>query len=52
MRKTIPDDGFLEQDTGKDIFQEMMDTEVAMEMSRREGLGLGVLLYEQLRKKI
>jgi peptidoglycan hydrolase FlgJ len=51
MRKSIPDEGYLEHDPGKDIFQEMMDTEVAGEMSRKGGLGLGRLLYEQLRDK-
>jgi peptidoglycan hydrolase FlgJ len=51
MRKSIPDGGYLEHDLGKDIFQEMMDMEVAGEMSRKGGLGLGRLLYEQLRDK-
>jgi peptidoglycan hydrolase FlgJ len=51
MRKSIPDEGYLEHDIGMDIFQEMMDMEVAGEMSRRGGIGLGPLLYEQLRNK-
>ena len=51
MRKSIPDDGYLEQDMGMDIFQEMMDVEVAKEMSKKGGLGLSPLLYEQLQKK-
>lgn len=45
----IPDEGYLGQDMGLDVFQEMMDMEVAREMSRRDGIGLGRLLYEQLR---
>ncbi len=49
MRKMIPDEGYLGQDMGLDVFQEMMDMEVAREMSRRDGIGLGRLLYEQLR---
>jgi peptidoglycan hydrolase FlgJ len=51
MRKSIPDEGYLEHDIGMDIFQEMMDMEVAGEMSRRGGIGLGRLLYEQLQSK-
>jgi flagellar protein FlgJ len=51
MRKSIPDEGYLEHDIGMDIFQEMMDMEVAVEMSRRGGIGLGKLLYEQLQYK-
>jgi len=48
MRKTVPEDGFLEADMGMDLFQEIMDMEVAREMARKGGLGLGKLLYEQL----
>jgi peptidoglycan hydrolase FlgJ len=51
MRKSIPDEGYLEHSLGMNIFQEMMDMEVAGEMSRKGGLGLGRLLYEQLRDK-
>ena len=48
MRKSIPHEGFFEHDMGMDIFQEIMDMEVAREMSRQGGLGLGRLLYSQL----
>jgi peptidoglycan hydrolase FlgJ len=48
MRKSIPDEGYLEHDIGMNIFQEMMDMEIASEMSRKGGIGLGRLLYEQL----
>jgi peptidoglycan hydrolase FlgJ len=51
MRKSVPDEGYLERSLGMNIFQEMMDMEVAGEMSRKGGLGLGRLLYEQLRDK-
>ncbi|MFO8086027.1 MAG: rod-binding protein [Desulfobacterales bacterium] len=51
MRKSVPDEGYLENDMGMDLFQEMMDMEVAREMSNRGGLGLGKLLYEQLQNK-
>ncbi len=51
MRKSVPDDGFLEYGMGMSVFQEMMDMEMAREMSRKGGLGLGHLLYDQLRGK-
>jgi peptidoglycan hydrolase FlgJ len=51
MRKSIPDEGYLEHNIGMDIFQEMMDMEVAGEMSKRGGISLGQLLYEQLQNK-
>jgi len=48
MRQSVPDDGYLERGMGMDMFQEIMDMETAREMSRKGGLGLGQLLYEQL----
>lgn len=51
MRKTVPEQGYLEQNMGLDMFQEMMDMEVAREMSRRGGFGLGQSLYGQLRDR-
>jgi peptidoglycan hydrolase FlgJ len=51
MRKSIPNQGYLEHEIGMDIFQEMMDMEIAGEMSRRGGIGLSRLLYEQLRNE-
>ncbi|MCF8039358.1 MAG: rod-binding protein [Desulfohalobiaceae bacterium] len=49
MRKTVPDQGYLDRNMGLDMFQEMMDMEVAREMSRKGGFGLGRSLYGQLR---
>ena len=47
MRQSVPDDGYLEHGMEMEMFQEMMDMETAREMSRKGGLGLGQLLYEQ-----
>ena len=48
MRKTIPDAGYLEHGMGMDMFEELMDMQMAREMAREGGFGLGRLLYEQL----
>ncbi|MCF8108765.1 MAG: rod-binding protein [Desulfohalobiaceae bacterium] len=48
MRRTIPEEGWLKESPGRDLFQEMMDMEVAGEMARRGGLGLAQGLYRQL----
>ena len=47
MRRTIPDSGMLGESPGTDVFQEMMDMEVAGAMARRGGLGLAQGLYRQ-----
>ena len=47
MRSTVPDEGYLGDGPGKEIFQEMMDSEVSRQMARQGGLGLGRQLYEQ-----
>jgi flagellar protein FlgJ len=47
MRETVPEDGYLDAGMGQDLFQDMMDMEVAREMARKGGFGLGRLLYQQ-----
>lgn len=51
MRNTIPEDGFFDRDMSMDFFEEVMDMEVAREMSRKGGFGLGEHLYQSFRKK-
>ncbi len=47
MRRTIPEGGLMGESPGTDLFQEMMDMEVAGEMAHRGGLGLAQGLYRQ-----
>ncbi len=51
MRKSIPDNGYLKHEMSMEIFHEMMDMEIARELSNRGGLGLARLIYEQLQYK-
>ena len=48
MRKTIPESELLETGMATDLFQEIMDMEVARDMARKGGFGLAQSLYRQL----
>jgi len=48
MRQSIPQNGLLGKDPGKEIFQSLMDQELAKKMSQRGGVGLGERLYRQV----
>jgi peptidoglycan hydrolase FlgJ len=53
MRKTIPAGLSINQFTGKDTFDMLMDQKVAEELSKKnEGMGIQKVLYNQLVKKI
>jgi flagellar protein FlgJ len=48
MRQSIPQDGLLGSGPGKEVYQGLMDQELAKKMSRRGGIGLGEVLYRQV----
>ena len=48
MRKTIVKSGLTSGGKGEEIFTSMMDEELSMQMSSRQGLGLKDVLMEQL----
>jgi flagellar protein FlgJ len=50
MRKTIPESGFIEKSAGHDIYRDMMDAEIAKEISRRQSMGLAAQMYRQMEK--
>jgi flagellar protein FlgJ len=53
MRKTIPAGSSINQFTGKDTFDMLMDQKIAEELSKKnEGLGIQKIMYNQLVKKI
>lgn len=53
MRKTIPNGSSINQFTGKDTFDMLMDQKVAEELSKKnDGLGIQKIMYNQLVKKI
>jgi len=48
MRQSIPQNGLLGNGPGKEIYQGLMDQELAKTMSQRGGVGLGEKLYRQV----
>ena len=52
MRKTVPEGGIFEKDTSTETFQEMLDQEVAMNISRKQSVGLAEQMYRQLEKNL
>ena len=47
MRKAIPKSGLLDS-SALDMYQSMMDQEMAKNMSERKGMGLGEMIYKDL----
>ncbi len=48
MRKTIPDGGLFEKDTAHQIYQDMLDSEISKEISKRQSIGLADQMYRQM----
>lgn len=48
MRATVPDSGLIGKDTGHEVFEEMMDGEIANQAARRGDFGIADILYRQL----
>ena len=52
MRSTIPEGGFIEKSTAREMFEDMYDQEIAKNISKaNEGLGLAKVLYEQMKHR-
>jgi peptidoglycan hydrolase FlgJ len=47
MRKTVPKDGLLNGGQGEQIYSEMLDSEMASQISRQGGIGLASVIYSQ-----
>jgi len=47
MRKTVPKSGLLDS-FASDMYQSMMDEEMAKEMSTKKGMGMGEMIYNEL----
>jgi Rod binding domain-containing protein len=48
MRKTVAKSGLIDGGRSEEIYTSLMDAELAKEMARSGGLGLSVILQEQL----
>ena len=50
MRKTVPQDGFLEYSHATEMYMEMGDDALANEIGEQGGFGIGELVYQQLKE--
>lgn len=48
MRKAVPEGGLFEKSNAEEIYQDMLDMEMAKEASRGKGLGIAQAMYDQL----
>ena len=51
MRKNVPDSPIFGKDTGREIFNEMLDDQYVRLMTQRGGIGLADMLVRQLKGK-
>ncbi len=52
MRSTIPKSGFISGGRAEEVYRSMLDSELAKELAKRNGLGLASMLRSQLQKEI
>ena len=48
-RKSIPEGGFFEKGNEEKTYNALMDQEMAKSMSKGRGIGIGEMLYQQLK---
>lgn len=54
MRKTVPESKLFHGGRAEEIFRDMMDEEISKDMAKGPsgGLGIGALLYDQLKRPV
>jgi flagellar protein FlgJ len=52
MRETVPQNGFLSEDPGQELFTGMLDERLAQTYAERARSGLGEALYHQLSRRL
>jgi flagellar protein FlgJ len=52
MRKTVPEGGLFEKDNATEMFQDMLDQEIATKMSQKQSIGLADQMYRQMEKMV
>ena len=52
MRKTVPEGGIFAKSTSTETFREMLDQEIATNISRKQSVGLADQLYRQMEKTL
>ncbi len=52
MRKNVPEGGLIEKSFSTELFQEMLDMEMARTAAAGEGMGIGKKMYDQLKEHV
>ena len=52
MRKTVPDGGVFKKDNATAIYQDMLDQEIAKNISQKQSVGLAEKMYRQMEKQL
>ena len=52
MRKNVPDGGLIQKSFSTELFQEMLDMEMARTAASGEGMGIGKKMYDQLKDHV
>lgn len=52
MRKNVPEDGLMPEDNATHIYEDMLDEQMAIETAKGQGLGLGLMMYNQMKGSI
>jgi flagellar protein FlgJ len=52
MRKNVPDGSLLKKSLSTEMFQEMLDMEMARTTASGKGMGIGEAMYDQLKESI
>ncbi|WP_457572992.1 rod-binding protein [Desulfolithobacter sp.] len=50
MRKTVPEGGLFAKDNAHEIYQEMLDAELAADMARTQSTGMADTMYRQMQR--
>ncbi len=52
MRKTVPESGLFEKKgSAEEVYQEMLDMEMARQTASGDGMGIGKAMYQQLHSR-
>ena len=52
MRSTVPDSGWMKRSLGRELYEQVMDEELARKIARTRGVGIGEMLYRELSRAI
>lgn len=52
MRRTVVEGGLVEKSQAREMFESMLDEEIAKEVSKEQGIGLAQTMYDQLSKNM